>query len=271
MTRSRALPWFCLLAVLPLSAQTTEAPPKPAAAARQVRFLPVGDLPPFRQEVRDGIRYELEPPAGSIPPREVLLGFGEEAQQAAPLSLGRVSEALKAPAGIGPLLVRRKNDAAEAEPWLRLERPESGDFLVLLWRDPATGSWEKARSLVLPDSREAAPAGQVRVVNLSPVTVGVVFAGEKIALQSGKTYKRAVAVGKETDIQLGAVDAKGALTRFHSGTVFQNPGERTLVVIYRADGVQPRRPLKAVIQREPLPPLPPKPKPGSPAAAAAEP
>lgn len=261
----RVLCPLCLLMAAPLSGQSPEEPGKPATPPRQVRFLPVGDLPPFRQEVRDGVRYELEPPAGSIPPREVMLGFGEEAQQAAPLSLGRVSAPLKAPAGIGPLLVRRKSDGAEAEPWMKLERPESGDFLVLLWRDPAKGSWEQARSLILPDSREAAPAGGVRVVNLSPVTVGVVFAGEKIALQAGKTYQREVTVGKETEIQLGAVDAKGALTRFHSGTVFQNRGERTLVVIYRADGVQPRRPLKAVIQREPLPPPPPKPEAAAPA------
>ena len=101
--------------------------------------------------------------------------------------------------------------------------------------------------------------------SVPPVTVGVVFAGEKIALQAGKTYQREVAVGKETEIQLGAMDAKATMTRFHSGTVFQNRGERTLVVIYRADGVQPRRPLKAVIQREPLPPPPPKPEAAEPA------
>lgn len=261
----RALCLLCLTMAGPLFAQTADEPGKPASPPRQVRFLPVGDLPPFRQEVRDGVRYELEPPAGSIPPREVLLGFGKEKQEAAPLSLGRVSLPLKAPAGLGPLLIRRKNDGAEAEPWLKLERPESGDFLVLLWRDPAKGTWDQARSLILPDSREVAPAGQVRVVNLSPVTVGVVFAGEKIALQAGKSYQRSITVGKETEIQLGAVDAKGTLTRFHSGTVFQNSGERTLVVVYRADGVQPRRPLKAIIQREPLPLPPPKPDAAEPA------
>jgi hypothetical protein len=247
----------CLLAAPCSFAQEADESEKPAKPPRQVRFLPVGDLPPFRQEVRDGVRYELEPPAGSIPPREVMLGFGDDDPQATPLSLGRMTGPLKAPAGAGPLMVRRKNDGEEAAPWLTLQRPEEGDFLVLLWRDPAKGTWEQARSLVLPDSREAAPAGRARVVNLSPVTVGVVFAGERIALEAGKTYQRAIAVGKETEIQLGAVDAKGTLTRFHSGVVFQNPNERTLVVIYRADGVQPRRPLKAVIQREPLAPPPP--------------
>jgi hypothetical protein len=138
-----------------------------------------------------------------------------------------------------------------------VERPESGDFLVMLWRDPAKGSWDKARALVLPDGPEAAPADQVRIVNLSPVTVGVVFGGEKIALPSGRSYRRPLVPGKQADFQLGAMDAKGKLARFHAGTVFQHPGERTLVVVYRADGVQPRRPLKALVRREPVPKAPP--------------
>jgi hypothetical protein len=244
-----------------LLAQEEGPPEKPAPPPRQVRFLPVGDLPPFRQEVRDGVRYELEPPAGSIPPREVVLGFGDReeaaAAQAAPLLLGRITEPLRVPAGAGPLLVRRRSDAADSEPWLRVERPESGDFLVMLWRDPAKGNWDKVRALVLPEGPEAAPAGTVRIVNLATVTVGIVFAGEKIALPAGKSYQRAVAPGKQADFQLGAADAKGKLVRVHAGTVFQNPGERTLVVVYRADGVQPRRPLKALVRREPVPKAPP--------------
>jgi len=255
----RAFVPLWLLAVGAIVAQTTEE--KPASPPRQLRFLPVGDLPPFRQEVRDGVRYELEPPAGSIPPREVVLGFGngEEAaaERSAPLLLGRITEPLRAPAGAGPLLVRRRNDAEDSEPWLRVERPESGDFLVMLWRDPSKGSWDKARALVLPDGPEAAPADKVRIVNLAPVTVGVVFGGEKIALPSGRSYQRAVVPGKQADFQLGAMDAKGKLARFHAGTLFQNPGERTLVVVYRADGVQPRRPLKALVRREPVPKAPP--------------
>lgn len=242
-----------LLAVgLPLAAQEETPAEKPAPPPRQVRFLPVGDLPPYRQVIRDGVAYELEPPAGTIPPREVMVGFGEEKTDAVPLLLGRVTEPLAAPAGEGPMLIRRRDDALEAEPWLKVNRPESGDFLVLLWRSSAKGTWADARALVLPDSPEAAPAGRVRIVNVSPVPVGVVFSGERIKLESGKSYLRAVPVGKDTEFQLGAVDAKGELARFHAGAIFQNPGERTLVVIYRADGVQPRRPLKAVVHREPV-------------------
>jgi hypothetical protein len=234
-----------------LSAQEEKKADKPATG-RQVRFLPVGDLPPFRQDVRDGVAYELEPPPGSIPPREVMVGFGDEKKAAAvPLLLGRVTEPLPAPGGDGPLLVRRRDDGEKAEPWLRVNRPETGDFLVLLWRDATKGNWTATRSLVLSDSPEAAPAGRVRVINLAPVTVAVVFGGERIKLEAGKSYQRSMPVGKDTEFHLGAVDREGGLKKFHSGSIFQNPGERSLIVIYRADGVQPRRPLKAVIHREP--------------------
>lgn len=249
---------LALLAVLlPVSAQ--EPAEKKEVPARQVRFLPVGDAPPFRTEERGGIRYELEPPAGSVPPREVLIGFGEEEPAAVPLLLGRMTAPLKAPGGSGPMTLRRRDDGADAEPWLKVARPEDRDFLVLLWRGSPKGTWAEAKALVLPDSPEAAPAGRVRIINLAPVGVGVVFAGEKIALPPGKTYQRTITPGKDHEIQLGAVMAeKAAPTRFYSGTVFQNPGERTLVVIYRADGDQPRRPLKAIVEREPVhPPKPP--------------
>lgn len=243
MTFTRFFRLFCLLIAGSLSGQEL---------GREVRFFPVGDMPPYRQEIRDGVAYELEPPAGSIPPREVVLGSGKTSKLSAPLSLGRISVPLKVPQGRGELVLRRKAAGDDAAPWISVDRPESGDFLLLLWRDPEKGSWEVPRSLILPDSAEAAPAGSVRVVNVSPITIAIVFEGEKIALPAGKTWQREVPTGKEAAFQIGAVDAAGNLRRIHAGSVFQNPGERTLVVVYRADGVDPRRALKAVVQREPV-------------------
>ncbi|MEO5915121.1 MAG: hypothetical protein ABIS50_12875 [Luteolibacter sp.] len=232
---------------------------EPAAEkGRTVRFLAVGELPPFRQEVRDDVRYELEPPAGSIPPREVLLGFGGDKTEAAPLRLGRISEPLKAPAGIGPLLLKRREAAADAEPWLRLVRPESGDFLVLLWRDAKGGTWDKALSLVLPDDPVSVPAGSVRVVNICPAEVRVVIGEEKLLLQAGKSFKRTVPPGVEQPLQVLLPDTTGTLRSLHSGVITQNPGERSLVLIFRADGESPRRPVKVSVQREPAPAPPPE-------------
>jgi hypothetical protein len=226
-------------------------------AERQVRFLAVGEMPPYRQEIRNGIRYELEPTAGSIPPREVQLGFGDDTSAAVPIRLGRISAPLKAPPGAGPLILRRPADKEDSEPWLRVQRPETDDFLVLLWRAAAKGTWEAASSLVLPEGPLAAPAGSIRVVNLLPAEVRVVLGEQRILLGAGKTTTHRMPFGVEQPFQILLPDASGTLKILHSGVSLLNPGERGLALIYRADGVSPRRPVKVTVQREPAPAPPP--------------
>ncbi|MES2438968.1 MAG: hypothetical protein V4584_07870 [Verrucomicrobiota bacterium] len=243
---------LCTLALIP--GLLLAAEPK-NETARQVRFLAVGELPPFRQEIRDNVRYELEPPAGSIPPREVVLGFGAGQPEAAPLRLGQMTEALKAPVGAGPLLLSRRGDAKDSEPWLRLNRPESGNLLVLLWRDARAGTWEKVRSLVLSDEE---PAGSVRFVNCSPAPVGILLGPEKLILEAGKAFKRPVTTGVDQIFEVHLTDTTGSLKRLHSGVIVQNPGERSLIIVYRADGSGARRPLKVIVQREAVPAVPEK-------------
>ena len=225
-------------------------------SVRKVRFLAVGELPPFRQAVRDGVRYELEPPAGSIPPREVLVGIEGGEPKATPLNLGRISEPLKAPAGIGPLLLKRRDAAHDAAPWLQLTCPESGDFLVVLWRDPKSSSWDKARSIVLPDDSLNSPSGGVQIINISPATVGITIGSEKLVLSAGKILRRKVTQGGEEAFQILLTDTSGSLRPLYSGVITQNPGERSMVLVYRADGESQRRPLKVSVLREPTPPLP---------------
>ena len=226
-----------------------------ADSPRQVRFLALGELPPFQQEIRDNVRYELEPPPGSIPPREVMLGYGGEKSEPTPLRLGQLSAPLKVPAGAGPLVLALRDAAKKDEPWLRLERPQDGDFLVLLWRDPAPATWQKARSLVLPDD---AVSGSVRYINVSPAAVGITIGDEKLILEAGKMFARPVPIAVEQPFEVFLPDTTGELKRLHSGVVQQNPGERTLVLIYLADGLNRRRPLKVTVLREQAPVMLPK-------------
>lgn len=226
---------------------------------RHVRFLPLGELPPFRQEIREGVRYELEPPPGSIPPREVVLGFGEGPGDATPLRLGETTAPLKVPPGAGPLLLRQRDSKEDSKPWLSLSRPESGDFLVLLWRDSRTKTWADARSLVLPDDRASAPVGSVRFVNCSTATVGIALGREKLILGPGKMFRRDVVVGRDQVFQVYLTDTTGGVKVLHAGALLQNAGERGLMLVYRADGVAARRPLKVAVRREVVPVLPPAP------------
>ncbi|MCU0751303.1 MAG: hypothetical protein MUF13_17325, partial [Akkermansiaceae bacterium] len=80
---------------------------KPAEARRQARFLAIGDSPPYAQEIRDGVRYELEPPADSIPPRQVTTSADGQAASTVELRLGRISGPVKVPPGAGPFDLRK--------------------------------------------------------------------------------------------------------------------------------------------------------------------
>ena len=243
----------CFVSALTVSAE----PNADAKPARHVRFLAMGDSPPFRQEIRDGVRYELDPPPDSIPPRQVIPGFGKETAEALDLRLGRISALAKVPAGEATLDLRAFGQAPDAAPWVSLKTPASGDFLVFLFRNPAKPTWKDAVSLIVPDGAAGAPAGTLRIVNLFPLSIRIMWGGETVILPAGKTILRTVKPGSEIPFQILVADATGSMKRYYSSSVTQNQGERGLVTIYRADGEDPRRPLKVAMLREPVPPEPP--------------
>lgn len=225
-----------------------EEEPKPV---RHARILPIGDLPTFRQEIRDGIAYELDPPPGAIPPRQVIPGTGEETSKAVPLRLGFITPFVKVPGGEGPLMLRREGEKAESVPWLSVKRPQDGDFLIYLFRSPTGNTWDQPAALVVPDGA-ATPAGSARITNLFPQAVRVVVGTEGILLGPGKTFLRTLKPGAEVTFQILIPDSAGVMKAYYSGSITQNPGERGLITIYRADGEKPRRPLKVSMLREPV-------------------
>lgn len=244
-------PFFLVAGFLVVASVSAE----PAAApTRHARFLAVGEAPPFRQEIRDDVRYELEPPPDSIPPREVVAGFGTETADTITLRLGHITAPVKVPQGEGTLDLRRSGEKPDIAPWLSMKRPETGDFLVFLFRNPAKQSWQDAVNLIVPDG----PAGTVRIVNLYPLAVRIVWGGAAMMLEPGKNVLKSIKPGSEQSFQILVPDQAGVMKRYYSGGVTQNPGERGLVTIYRADGASPRRPVKVSMLREPvIPPAPP--------------
>jgi hypothetical protein len=255
--QSAALPRFgallaglMLLGVSPLPAQEKEAA-DPARAKRTLRILTLGDAPPFRQEVRDGVRYELEPPAGSVPPRQV--AFGEAASESIRLNLGRVSEPVPIPAGALPFTLRLQTDPAEEpKPWLRVSLPELGNVIALVWRDPGT-PWDRPRALLLPENPEVFPAGSLRLVNLTAAPMAVILGSERLPLSPGQVLVKPLQVGEDVSVQLAYNDAAGSVRRFYSSSVLLNEGERAQLLIHRADGEKPRQPVKVVTLNERVP------------------
>ncbi|MGE9271077.1 MAG: hypothetical protein ACQKBU_09775 [Verrucomicrobiales bacterium] len=214
---------------------------------RSMRVLAVGNMPPFRQEVRDGVRYELPPPPGSIPPRT--LGLVRMLEQTAEergefrVHLGRISAEIELPEGVARL--RLVGDGGT--PWTTLSCPEEGDFLLLLWRDPLVGDWSKPRTKVVPDEREA---GMVKFLNVSRRTVALVVGGRSQALRPLQTWKAPLSGSEPVSFQLGQVRQGGRLERAISVALEQSDDESTLVILSDSDGERVRKPLKVTRLRE---------------------
>jgi hypothetical protein len=244
------------------SAATAESPSanqrKPPV--RQLRILPIGDSPPFMQEIRDGVSHEVDPPAGELPPRALVARLepkenrNDEPQSpvTVPLHLNRISPAIHTPDGPGLLQFDRVGEKPAPSPWLGITRPESGDFMILLWRDPKEKNWTRVASMIIADGPAVTPAGAVRIVNVFPQSVTILWGGEKLVLNPASSTVRPIAPGMDVAFEILSAAPGGTPKSYYSNRITQNPGERGFIMIYRADGESPRRPLKVLVFREPV-------------------
>ncbi|MBK1834660.1 hypothetical protein [Roseibacillus ishigakijimensis] len=232
---------------------------------RRLRFLPVGDAPPFRQEIRNGVRYELPPPAGSVPPERVQLSWQEEegprqeiplpesqsTGPGLPLRLNHLSPSVEIPAAAGRLHLEAGGD------WHQLALPAGDDLLVVLFRDPEEGTWRKARAVRVPEAPNAFRAGDLRFINVAPAPLRIVIGEqEQFELAAGRTEVKSLGYSQGTPTRVGYQDPRRGWQRLWSSALVQNQGERSTIVVYFADGERPRKPLKLVTLRERAQPLP---------------
>jgi hypothetical protein len=225
-------------------AEAKKAPP------RQMRLLTVGERPPFRQEIRDGVRYELPPPPGSLPPVELEVSIPtddgkEEESGSLRIRLGSISPAIQVPGGAGEVVLRPPGGDAGSRPWSRVKRPENGDFVVILWRGAEPGTWDEPTSFVMPTEL---PPGKATLVNVAPGPVAVIYQEERIALPSGRPILRSLLPGKPLGLQVG-MPKGNRLQRLISRSIEQGRGQHSLVVFYRADGDKPRSPIGIKVVR----------------------
>jgi hypothetical protein len=227
------------------------------AAAQQpeiaLRVLPLGNRAPFLQEVRGGVRQELDPPEGSLPPRELAVGLpapeGETPQEKTlRLRLGELSEAVTLPRVDPPVATLR--DVAVNQVWLKQQLPAAGSTLLVVWRTGKT--WEETRCLALDDSAEAIPRGSARVVNVAPVEVKMIWGQERYRLPAGKSAVLRFPDGaKSVPLQILYTDASNKLTPCLSTTAEADTGSRRQWFVFKADRPDARTPVQVLPLNEP--------------------
>ena len=222
----------------------------PAVEEVTLRVLPLGNRAPFTQVVRDGVRHEVDPPEGSLPPREVAVGIvaPDEAEKKTEekvmrLRLGEASGSIRIPRP-DPAAVALK-DQEKDKLWLKQGLAAGNSTLLVVWRSGKT--WDDTRSLALDDSPEALPPGTARVVNVAPVEVKMIWGSQRYRLPPGKSVVLRYPDGeKAVPLEILYTDPSGGLRPCLSTTAEADPSKRRQWFVFRADRADARMPVQVL-------------------------
>jgi hypothetical protein len=193
---------------------------------------------------------------------------GDESSKTMRLALGEITEPVSVTGEATQVSL-----SVGGRVWHALKLPEGGDYLAILWRDPAARSWDKARSTLVPEGPGKFDEGDVRFISLTAAPLRFQIRGAAaFDVPPGKSVTRKLGVVAGIETVAHYRDPKEGWQVLWSSALVQNPGERCTVLVYLADGVKPRHPLAVVPLRESAapapalaPPRPPTSKPVSPA------
>ena len=175
-------------------------------AIKNLRLIPLGQMPVWKDELIDGVRVEVPPPPGSYPPKEITLpdGMKKNGVQTTPLSLGVMSKNLRLDGKI-PCLQFHDGKEVVGQPWLTAPVHKSDMTLGVLFRDQVAMTWLKPRILLLDDSQKDFPPGNIRFVNVANHTALVKFGAGSKAIKPGDSLMLPLKVGDNV-LTIGYID-----------------------------------------------------------------
>lgn len=245
-----------LLTALGATALSGVALAQEKAPPKNIRFIPLGELPVWEEEFKDGVRVQKKAAPGALPPSTVTYGGGGEEEDAKNLrlSLRSFSDIATFPASSEAMILKTGGVAGKV--WKQSKMPASTLSLGVLFRDNKDMTWDKPQLMVLRDDRDAFPVGKMRFVNVSDSIVLVQMQGEKaFGLAPGKTAMKSIKVGS-TGIKVGYKTAEGGTKAIWQNNVKVRSGERVQCFFYKAQGKKPREAVKFVAKPETLPAIP---------------
>jgi hypothetical protein len=240
------------LALLAGLVNAQDKPPK------HFRFIPLGELPVWKERLENGIRIGQEPPPGSVPPKELSLLSGEETQIPFKAGLRSMTSVLTIP-GETPRLKISKGPVGTGQDWLSTPIPSGQLSLGVLYRDPATMNWNNPKMKLLKDDSSSFPAGNIRFTNVSDVMV-IIQIGDwnsrrppsVYGIKPGQTSMKPLKVGKNP-IRVGYAGPGNSRRWIWSNQIRLLEKQRVQGFFYKAQGENPRHPVLFHYLPEPLP------------------
>lgn len=218
---------------------------------KHVRFLPLGELPPWKEELVEGVRKQIKAPPGALPPKMLSVPNGDDDFQKKDLVLRQPSGLMTFGEKTSGLKIFKGEQPAGA-PWLSSPMPSSVFSLGVLFRDNADMTWNSPKMLMLADDSQAFPAGNIRFVNVSDLKAIVKVGKKSEIVPPGKTLIKPLKEGVNP-VLAGYYDKNGAVVMIFQNSIRLLQNQRVQAFFYKGQGLKPRTAVKFMSFPEPLP------------------
>lgn len=223
---------------------------------KHLRFLPLGQLPAWKETLIDGIRQGDKPPPGTMPPSPVSLVSGDTV---IPFELSlRVFTNMMTMSGNTEGLGIKNGKTPESPFLLKSKLPSAPLSLGVLYADPATMLWDNPKMLLLSDDPSSFGAGQIRLVNVSDKVVIVQLGGDgnrPFGIAAGGTSMKPLKPGVNL-IKVGYQTEGGGQKEIWQNQLKILPNQRVQCFFYKAVPEPGKDAVKFHFTTEPLPRVP---------------
>ena len=212
---------------------------------KHMRFIPLGDLPPHRETIKNGVRIQFPPAPGTVPPKPTTLAIDPKEGRDVPLRLKEFTEwsSINPTAG-GVRIFQGKQIGGKA--WISSSFSSKSQSLGVLYTDHQNKNWFNPKMMLVPDDLSTFPPGSIRFVNVSHCSALVRFGNEKAdVIAPGKVLLKKLKQGNHP-VLVGYLvpDKKNAREVIFQNELMMKPKQRIQAFFYQAQGKNPRKAVK---------------------------
>jgi len=216
-----------------------ELPPK------YLRFIALGELPPWKEEIRDGRRIQSVPEPGQMPPSKIEVNGGTLDGSLANLYLRRMTNYYSVAGEQERLEISEKGKESN---WINHAMPTASHTLGILFRDLQDMTWLKPKVKILRDDLRAFPLGSMRLVNVSHLEVAVKLADQdSVFIKPGESSQLKLKEGDNL-VSISAIGPNGRSMLIFQNDIPMKKGRRVQSFVFKSQGLTPTRPLRFTYQ-----------------------
>lgn len=201
-----------------------------------VRYMAIGEKPPFDFKEEDGVRVEVPPPPGSEPPASLWIPGLKGDKKKLKMELTGVNPYKEIDPNLGDAKLYLGADKKKI--WANMKIPTAKLSTAIFVRRKGQ-TWDKPGLKVIKDDLKSFPLNTIRIVNLSPYPAGITIADKK-TVKIGKEEVKALPVGEEDIVKIFYQNKSGRKASLYSNLLELKKNERMHAYLYLDDGPRSR-------------------------------